>query len=243
MRVAVTYLHHDCFVLRLGGRTLLFDWPDAAHRTSRAEAVACDALAGADLWVFFSHSHPDHCGADVLDLVRAAARVRFVLSFDVPDMVPDLDLDGAFIAEPGESPDAFMDADGVRVACLEANDLGVAFLLECEGARLYFSGDLALWDWPGQDAAARRFTEDYFASSLARVAAFGPHLALVNADPRLESWSGACRVAQALAPRLLVPMHAFGETARMAEFAAACPVPGVDVFAYSRPGDTRELTL
>lgn len=243
MHVAVTYIHHDCFVLRLGGRTLLFDWPDAAHRTPAAEAAVRRALAGADLWVFFSHSHPDHCSADVRDLVRDAARACWVLSFDVPDMVPDLDLEGAFIAEPDESPSASMDADGLAVSCIEANDLGVAFLVECEGVRLYFSGDLALWDWPESDAAARRHTEDYFAASLAQVAAFGPHLALVNADPRLASWSGACRVAQALAPRLFVPMHAFGDTARVAEFAAACSVPGVDVFAYSRPGDTRELTL
>ncbi|MEW5773708.1 MAG: MBL fold metallo-hydrolase [Thermodesulfobacteriota bacterium] len=239
MRVNVTYVHHDCFVLRLGGRTLLFDWPSPAHRTPAAEAAARAALAGADVWVFFSHSHPDHCSADVLDLVRAAGRARYVLSYDVPDMVPDLDLEGAFIAEPDEP----LDADGVLVSCLEANDLGVAFLIESQGVRLYFSGDLALWDWPGQDAAARRFTEEFFERSLDRVAAFGPQLALVNADPRLASWSGACRAAAALRPRLLAPMHAFGDVARVAEFAASCQAPGVDIFAYRRAGDTLELTL
>lgn len=239
MRAIVTHVHHDCFVLRLGERTLLFDWPDPAHRTPAAEAAAQTALAGADLWVFFSHSHPDHCSADVLDLARGAARVRYVLSYDVPEMVPGLDLEGAFIAEPDES----LDADGVLVSCLEANDLGVAFLVESQGVRLYFGGDLALWDWPEQDAAARRFTEDYFAKSLDLAAAFGPHLALVNADPRLASWSGACRAAEALRPRLLVPMHAFGDTARVAEFAASCRVPGVEIFAYRRAGDTLELTL
>ncbi len=239
MRAAVTYIHHDCFVLRLGGRTLLFDWPDAAHRTPAAEAAARKAVAGADLWVLFSHSHPDHCAADVRDLAGTAARARFVLSFDVPDMVPDLDLPGAFIAEP----EAGLDADGVRVSCLEANDLGVAFLIESEGARAYFGGDLALWDWPGADPAARRFTEEYFAASLERVAAFAPRVALANADPRLASWSGACRVAQALRPKLFVPMHGFGDTGKMAQFAASCPAPGVDVFAYAAPGDTREFTL
>jgi L-ascorbate metabolism protein UlaG (beta-lactamase superfamily) len=247
MRASVTYIHHDCFVLRLGDRTLLFDWPDAEHRTPAAEAAARREVAGTDLWVFFSHSHPDHCSADVQELARAAARARYVLSFDVPDMVPELDLEGAFVVEPDEassaSPEAFLDAEGVRLSCLEANDLGVAFLIECEGVKLYFSGDLALWDWPESDAAARRFTEEYFAASLARVAAFAPAVALVNADPRLASWSGACRVAQAVRPRLFVPMHAFGDTGRVAAFAADCRVPGVDVFAYAAPGDTRELTL
>lgn len=239
MRLAVTYVHHDCFVLRLGGRTLLFDWPDPAHRPPEAAPLVRAALAGADAWIFFSHSHPDHCCADVRDLARDAARVRYVLSFDVPDMVPELDLEGAFIVEP----EAALDADGVRVAGLEANDLGVAFLVESEGVRIYFSGDLALWDWPGLDPAARRFTGDYFAGSLERAAAFAPHLALVNADPRLASWSGACAALEALRPKLFVPMHAFGDTGRVAEFAAGCPAPGVDIFAYARPGDTRELAL
>lgn len=239
MRVTVTYLHHDCFLVRLGERSLLFDWPDAARRTPAAEAAARGALAGADAWIFFSHSHPDHCAADVRDLARAAARVRYVLSDDVPDMIPELDLPGAFIARPDES----LDADGVRVACLEANDLGVAFLVDCAGFRLYFSGDLALWDWPGQGEAERAFTEEFFARSLDRAAAFGPQIVLANADPRLASWSGACRVAQALRPRLFVPMHAFGDATRVAAFAAACRAPGVDVFTYAQAGDTRELTL
>jgi len=241
MRATVTYLHHACFALRVGGRTLLFDWPAPAHRTPQAEAAARAALDGADAWLFFSHSHPDHCSADVLDLARGAARTRLVLSDDVPDMVPELDLPGAFIVAPEDSPDVAVDADGVRVSCLEANDLGVAFLVECLGLRLYFSGDLALWDWPGQTPAVLRSTEAFFARSLERAAAFGPHLALVNADPRLASWSGACRVAHALRPRLFVPMHAFGHTGKVAEFAASCPVPGVDIFAYARAGDARDL--
>lgn len=239
MRVSVTYVHHNCFVLRLGGRTLVFDWPAPAHRTPAAEALARAALEGADAWIFFSHSHADHCHPDILDLARAAARARFVLSFDVPDMVPELDLPGAFLAEPDQS----LDADGLTVSCLEANDLGVAFLIEADGARVYFSGDLALWDWPEAEPAALEFTRRYFRESLERVARFAPHLALANADPRLASFSGAGLVAETVRPRLLAPMHAFGNTARVAEFAASCRVPGVEVFAYRQTGDTLAITL
>jgi len=239
MRVEIAYVHHSCFVLGLAGRALLFDWPAPEHRPAGAEAVVRGLLAGRRAAVLFSHSHADHCSPDVLGVLPDPGGTTFILSYDVPDMVPELDLPGALVVDP----DTPGEAGGIRVSCLEANDLGVAFMLEVEGLRAYFSGDLAAWTWDTLDATARAQVEGYFEESLARAADFGPRVVFHNADPRLANWAGGCRAAEVLRPRLFVPCHAFGRVDRVAEFAGRCVVPGVEMFAYATPGDTRAFEL
>ncbi len=123
----ITYVHHDCFNVEIDGLTLLFDFPDAAYRTVEAEEVVRRQLAGTDAVVFFSHSHADHCGSDVFRFVDRCARVRWVQSWDVPDVVDALDVPEAVVIDPDEPS---VQLEGLRVGGIESTDLGVGFLLE-----------------------------------------------------------------------------------------------------------------
>ncbi len=233
MQVQITYVYHSCFCMKLGERTLVFDYPGHAHRNAEAEAVVAKALENARAYVFFSHSHHDHCSLEIIALASKAASARYILSYDVPDMVPELDLEGAVVVEPDQ--EYFV--DDLKITCLDSNDLGVAFMIETPDVRVYYGGDLAEWTWPGLDEKSKALVEQYFGECLDQVKAFNPDIAFSNADKRLPNWGGAARFLEHVRPRFFVPMHAFGDTASIAGFARTLHVPDTKMFVYEKTGD------
>jgi L-ascorbate metabolism protein UlaG (beta-lactamase superfamily) len=242
--VRIVYAHHNCFVIQGGGATLVFDYPHRDHRTEGAEAVVARALEGAEAYVFVSHSHADHCSDDVIELARQrAASVRWVLSFDVPEMVPAFEgLPDSIVVDPDEG--RMPVADGITVQGLDATDLGVAFLIDTPWARIAFNGDLAEWAWQALDERARQHEIDYFTQCLEQLRDFGPDVVLANTDPRLPSWGGATRLVETLRPPVFVPMHAFGRPSLLTRWRESLGErPGTRMFAYEEPGDVLEARI
>jgi len=239
MRIAITYIHHNSFVLDAPGRSYLFDYPGDAHLPPGASDMVRQALDGRDLAVFISHGHEDHLNGNLDAVTAGAASVRTVLSDDVPELRPE--------AVPTRGKVLVVDADeryvfeGMEVRTLASNDLGVAFFVEDQGLRLYYGGDLAEWIWPGASAREAEFTRSFFGAAMERVREFRPHVAFSNTDPRLANWAGgetACRMTGA---QVFVPMHTFGDTAFLAGFE---PGPGGPrVFRYERSGDRAEFEI
>jgi hypothetical protein len=241
VRISITYIHHNCFVLDTPGRTYLFDYPGDAHLPDGAADLVRLAVAGRDLAVFISHGHDDHMN-DHLDSVTAtAACVCHVISDDVAELRP-----GAMPAL-GETlevePDARYSFGSMDVQTLMSNDLGVAYLVEDGGLRFYYGGDLAEWVWPATPLREAEFTRPFFRRAMERVRDFRPHVAFSNTDPRLANLAGgptACRMAGA---QVFVPMHTFGDTASLAGFEAVAREAGSRVFLYARCGDLETFTL
>lgn len=241
MRISITYIHHNCFVLDTPDRTYLFDYPGEAHLPDGAADQVRRAVAGRDLVVFISHGHDDHMN-DHLDLVTAtAASVCHVISDDVAELRP-----GAMPAR-GDTlvvePDARYGFGSMDVQTLMSNDLGVAYLVEDGGVRFYYGGDLAEWIWPATPLREAEFTRAFFSRAMERVRDFRPHVAFSNTDPRLTNLAGgptACRMAGA---QVFVPMHTFGDTAFLAGFEATAREAGSRVFVYARCGDRETFTL
>ncbi|WP_461209156.1 MBL fold metallo-hydrolase [Desulfocurvus sp. DL9XJH121] len=248
MHVQVTYVCHNCFVVRAGKLALVFDYPGAEHRPPEAEAVVREALADRDAVAFFSHSHEDHCSPDILGPLGAARSAALALSFDVPDMVPELDLPGAVVLEPGDAPgggDPGEEAHvaGLSVRALESNDLGVAFLIRLEGLRIYYGGDLAEWLWPGLARAAETQVRNFFGRSIEAVRDFAPDLAFTDCDLRLPGLGGFQRFAEAVRPPVLVPTHDFGKPQDVCDRARGLAPAGVRLMTYAACGDTRTFTF
>ncbi|MGE4299349.1 MAG: MBL fold metallo-hydrolase [Desulfovibrionaceae bacterium] len=243
MDVTVVYIHHNCFILLAAGRTLLFDYPSAAHLPPVAAAAARPHLDGADLVVFVSHGHADHCAPDLPDVTATARTRRWVLSYDVPAMFPAYaDLADAVVVEPEETAQA-PGMGGMEITGIESMDQGVGFLVAWQGKRLFFGGDVALWTWDRMDARASAHAEAMYWESLAPVLAAPLDLAFHNADRRLGNWAGGEAFFRRAAPRYFVPMHAFGDTASLHAFADKAALPPGQWFRYAAPGDTWRITL
>ena len=237
MSASIVYIHHDCFLLRAGGKTLLFDYPAPAYLPREAAQVAAAHIAGADLTVFVSHSHDDHFDPDILAVTQRAATRRFVVADDVADRFGDRLPADTVVLEP----DDVRVLDGMRVEALESNDMGVAFRIDVAGIAVYFGGDLALWDWPGQSPAAARAVAMSWRLALKKIASRPVDVAFSNMDPRLPSLAGAPDFVEKLAPAVFVPMHVNGKTHYIERFADRLRRPGTTVFAYAGPGDVLEL--
>lgn len=240
MRAKITYVYHNCFILEAAGRTLIFDYPAPEHRSEKAEDLVRGALKDADAYIFFSHSHADHCSAEILDMDGEAESAHYVLSYDVPDMIPELDVDDAVVVEPeGEE----YQIGDLAVTGIESTDLGVAFLIRTPEMLVYYGGDLAEWTWDGIQEAALEQERAYFDECVRTVKAFGPDIAFSNLDLRLENLGGGPKLVREAAPKIFVPMHGFGKSLSVAEAAEKLEAPGTRVFIYHKEGDSLEVEL
>lgn len=234
----IVYIHHNCFVLEAGERTLLFDYPAPAYLPEAAARVCASHLAGRQLTVFASHSHDDHYDPEIVAATSGAAARQFVVSDDVADLYGDALPPGRITMEPEDR----VDLDGLTVTALESNDLGLAYLLEMDGLTVYYGGDMALWDWPGNTPAANRAVGMTWRRQLGRLEGKRLDVAFSNTDPRLpESLSGAPELLDRVRPRVFVPMHLGGHVHYLDAFAPRLTRPGTTLFRYANPGDILDI--
>jgi len=241
MQIDITYIHHNCFILRTPERAYLFDYPNANHLPDGAEALVREGVRGHDLVVFISHSHDDHLNDDIVCMTEGAASVRYVLSDDVEDMRPEVIPQGAevLVVEPDES----YEWGGMKIETLMSNDLGVAFLVQDGDFRFYFGGDLAKWIWKSASAKEQTFIANFFKAAMEQVRDFEPHVAFSNVDRRLENLAGGVEAYRQTGAKVFVPMHTFGDTYWLPEFRETVGEVFTRLFIYIEPGDKAEYLI
>lgn len=248
MPARITYVYHNCFLLRCCGLTILFDYPAPEHRTEQAEALVREQIRDQDLVVFFSHSHADHFTPEVLEFEHLARSVRYVVSYDVPDMYPEFEPDGTreiLVLDPDDTEPAVLPtAEGeMRFTAFESTDLGVGARIATPRSIIWFGGDVACWDWEGLDERNREFSRKQFQEVLHLLAAERVDIAFSNTDKRLVNWTGGIDFVRVVAPRVFVPMHTFGKTEWVWEFAAELGESSSKLFLYASTGDAMEVRL
>jgi len=241
MKVELTYIHHNCFVLKTESRTFLFDYPNNSHLPDGAEDMVREAVAGTDLAVFISHGHDDHLNDDIISVASSAKSVCYVLSDDVEDMRPEV------VPTEGDvlivEPDECYEFEEMKIVTLMSNDLGVAFLVSDGEFRFYYGGDLAKWIWETASLQEAAFTEGFFGAAMDRAREFKPHVAFSNVDRRLPNLGGgdeACRLIQA---PVFVPMHTFGNLDWLDGFRELVGDSPSELFVYSESGETSEFSF
>lgn len=241
MNISITYIHHNCFVLKTPDRAFLFDYPNASHLPIGADGLVRDAVAGTELAVFISHGHDDHLHDNLASVTDTASSVQYILSDDVEDMRPEAVPDNGPVLSV--EPDETYVLDGMNIETLMANDLGVAFLVTDGEFRFYYGGDLAKWVWESASPQEAAFTEQFFRHAMDRVHAFQPHVAFSNVDRRLPNLAGGDEACRTIAAPVFVPMHTFGDTASLQGFEEFVSETAGRLFLYSRPGDTESFLI
>ena len=195
----VTFIDHSSYFVELEHCCLLFDY-------YQGEIPAVDK----PLYVFASHSHPDHFSPAVFQLAQGKQPVRFLLSDDISRrQVPEtLQEQTTFVA-----PRSFYEVGDVKAATLRSTDMGVAFLIQCENQLLYHAGDLNCWVWDG----APRFQNDQmraaYRAELELLRDKKIHVAFVPLDPRQEADFdlGMKYFFEAAGADYVFPMHMWGD--------------------------------
>ena len=171
--IKAEYIEHSGFAVHTDNAVLIFDYYDPKHRHDIKN------IAGADkpVYVFVSHSHPDHYDKKIFDL-RKYGKVKYILSDDVKAGNGD---DIIYL-----KPDNEYTVDGVTVKTLKSTDEGCAFLVNIDGITVYHAGDLNWWHWNGEsEEYNRQMGKDYCAET-DKLKGIPIDIAFIPLDGRLE---------------------------------------------------------
>ena len=244
--LSVTYYMHSGFSCALDKVLLVFDyWLGEHGELPERERITPEVLQQYDsVVVFISHSHPDHYDPEVYRWRKElpGLAITYVVSYDLPVGVRGRRM------SPGDQLEL---SDGLKVRAYGSTDLGVSYLVELQGLRIFHAGDLNFWHW--REESTLQEIED--AESAFRTAC-GPierqareggafDLAFFPVDPRQGRLydAGANYFIMSVKPRLLIPMHFWERTEIATEFARRSRSRQTEVIAMTRPGETIVLSF
>ena len=251
---AVWWLGQSGYAIKTASALVYLDLYLSEHLTAKYAAtdkphvrMTEAPLRGADVanaeWVFASHKHSDHLDPGTLpDLFAASRQARLVLPAAIVEHAVSLGLDRArLVPTPG---DETFDLGPLRVTGIPAAhpslDYDAAsgypflgYVIEVDGLAFYHSGDTLLYD--GLVERLRGFELDI---AFLPINGTSERLAELQVPPNMSA-DDAVMLAQAITPRLVIPMHydmfTFN-TADVGEFARQAEAVGVP-YAVLRPGE------
>ena len=194
------YIYHSGFLLEFERSYMLFDY-------YKGDIPSLDKKK--KLYVFVSHSHPDHFNEDIFDIFRDHKDVEYILSNDVVPKKQE-DADRSYSLEPNK--EYYFNELGVETYL--STDQGLAFMVSYNGKTIYHAGDLNWWTWVGFETE-----EEYdnltrnFKNEIDKMGARLIDIAMVPLDPRQGDrfdW-GMKYFIEKTRPRHLVPMHCWNK--------------------------------
>lgn len=198
------------------------------------------ANATCPVYILASHVHADHFNPEVLGW-KSAAPVRYLLSSDIRRRHKELRDDERIVwLRRGE---CF--ADGiVSVRTHGSTDVGVSFLIEVDGRRVFHAGDFNDWQRAESDDGTNRQMRGYFLAELAKMLPDVQHAdaALFPVDTTLGPliMSGPFEFCRQARPKLFLPMHCWGNYTAAEQAAKQVEDLGV-ALVTCRPGDEVEV--
>lgn len=128
----ILFICHSSFAIELHRHILIFDY-------FKGDISKLISDTKKQIYFFASHSHADHFSSDILRYADKRECVHFVFSKDI------CDFEGYDITRLKHYED--VSVGELRIETLKSTDRGVAFMVECEGKKIYHAGDLNWWAW------------------------------------------------------------------------------------------------
>ena len=181
------------------------------------------------LLVFVSHRHEDHFDSRIFAIpqmhdctfyylsrdtsIAVRHREQYGLTEDVAARITKLRPDEIFVGEVA--------GKRLVVRTIRSTDIGVAFLLSCEGKLVYHAGDLNWWHWTSEGKTYVKHMAQIYQEAIGKLAKAvraeaedgnsPPEIALamVPLDPRLEDGyaMGLDHILDNVAVQHVLPMH------------------------------------
>lgn len=235
----IYYLDHSGFAVILQNRLFVFDYANHSPQGGWEQGVIpVSDLGGFDAVYFFvSHSHGDHFLRGIYSFAQYNPNTRYFLS---PDVTQNRDV--AFTVLPKGR--AYKD-DFLTVRAFGSTDMGVSYLAEAGGRKLFHAGDLNCWHWQGEwSAEEEQEARDFYEEELDFLAPYAEniHTAFLPVDPRMKDPydDGARIFAERFRPRHIVPMHCWGKYTVTEAFRQKMTPLNIDVFTYNKRGASTE---
>lgn len=222
----VTFITHSSYFVELNSCCLLFDYTEGAVPETDKP-----------LYVFASHGHSDHFSPAVFHLSRENRETYYLLSDDIwEENVPEALREQVLFISSHQT----YAVGAVKVAALESTDLGVAFLVQCDGKLLYHAGDLNCWVWDGAPKYQNDAMTEQYRQELEFLRGRKIDVAFVPLDPRQEQDFdlGMKLFFEAADAKCVFPMHMWEDYSVVPLFKST---PGYEDYArrlmdVSKPG-------
>ena len=135
----ITYIYHSGFIIECENATIIADY----FRDSADEVVhrSLSSFPG-KLYVISSHWHPDHFSKQILQWKNIRPDIQYIFSKDILKKKLATQ-DEAYYMIKG---DVWQD-ENVRIKAFGSTDIGISFLIETEGKKVFHAGDLNNWHW------------------------------------------------------------------------------------------------
>lgn len=231
----LTYIYHSGYAIEGERCTIIIDY----YKDSRDEYIfrGLPSFPG-KLYVLASHWHPDHFNRIVLNWKNVRPDTQYIFSDDILKNRLHSKNNASFI----QKGDLWQD-ENITVKAFGSTDVGISFLIEAEGKKIFHAGDLNNWHWDEestleeiQDAEHRFLKEtDELRGETERV-----DLAMFPVDCRLGKnyMRGAKQFVDRIYAGIFAPMH-FGETYKEAHaFKSYAEKAGCRFAAWTRTGES-----
>ncbi|MDR0575243.1 MAG: MBL fold metallo-hydrolase [Tannerella sp.] len=231
----LTYVYHSGYVVEGKLCTIIIDYfKDSADNYVQNSLVSFPGK----LYVLSSHRHPDHFNKDVLKWKKNRPDTEYIFSKDI--------LKKKFVSPENASflvkGDTWQD-ENIYIKAFGSTDIGISFLIETEGKKIFHAGDLNNWHWDEESTPEEiRSVERHFLKELKTLADETNHLdlAIFPVDCRLGKnyMRGAKQFVDTIQADLFAPMH-FGETYKeAAAFKDYAEKNGRQFAAWTKTGES-----
>lgn len=232
----IRYLDHSGFAVTLQNRLFVFDYANLNPADGGWEEgiIPKNSLKTFDAVYFFvSHSHGDHFTPAIYSLSQSNPHMHYFISSDVRQerSVPYTVLTAGKCYH-----DQFL-----SVRACGSTDIGVSYLVEAAGKKIFHAGDLNCWHWHDDcSAEEEQDARAHYDAEISRIAPYAAemHTAFLPVDPRMKgSYEDGARIfAEKFHPKHIVPMHLWGNFSVAEQFRNN--MENFDTFVYHRRGET-----
>jgi len=230
--LVITHYYHSGFSVAWNDVLLVFDYwrGEKGELSPEVELTESRLKAFREVFVFISHDHIDHLDPIVFTW-REFTKVSYIVSSDMP-----VGTRGKRMA-PG---DTLQLSDEIHVTAFDSTDLGVSFLVNVNGIRIFHAGDLNFWHWREESTMQEiEEADEDFKKAVAPISKEEIDLAFFPVDPRQGTLfeAGANYFILTVKPRILIPMHYFHRADVAIEYARTASCRNTEVLAMPGYGD------
>ena len=216
------YIYHSGFAIEADGVTVIIDYYKDTSEEAPNRGIVHDCLLKKPgmLYVLSSHFHPDHFNREVLSWKEERPDIRYIFSKDILKHRRAAAEDATYI----NKGDVYEDGH-IRIEAFGSTDVGISFLIDLQGIRLFHAGDLNNWHWSEESAP------------LVDVAMF-------PVDSRIgkDYMRGAEQFVERIKTTIFAPMH-FSEDYRGGNsFRTFAESKGCRFLTISRRGESFDIT-
>ena len=233
LQLRITHYYHSGFSVEADDLLFVFDYwrGEKQELHGRLQIMPEQLSKYRHVYVFISHEHIDHLDPVVFTW-KDSASITYIVSSDMP-----VGTRGKRMA-PGDTLEL---EPQVSVTAFDSTDLGVSFLLNIQGKKIFHAGDLNFWHWRDESSLKEiEEAEMEFIRAVKPISKESVDIAFFPVDPRQGTMfeAGANYFILQVKPRLLIPMHYFHKTEIILEYARTASSRTTEVLAMPGIGDS-----